>query len=87
MSKPSDILLDVIRRERIPYQDPERLFLVLGLFLSGRISTGKAAELLGLRVDELWLLLKKLGVNYEVIDEEEAEEEVEAYKRLLKGSL
>ena len=53
-------MLDVVRRGRIPYRDPERFFLVLGLLLPGRISIGKAAESLDLRVDELLLLLKNL---------------------------
>ena len=76
-------ILEIIKR--VPYRDPERLFLVLRLLLSGRISMGKAAELLGLRIDELWLMLRRLGVEYEVVNEEEAEEEIEAYKRLLKN--
>ncbi len=46
---------------------------------------GKAAELLGIRIDELWMVLRRLGVQYEVVDEEEAEEEIEAYKRLFKS--
>ncbi|MEB3862200.1 MAG: UPF0175 family protein [Desulfurococcales archaeon] len=79
-------ILEIIRSERVPYWDPERLFLVLGLLLTGRISMGKAAELLGIRIDELWLMLRRLGVEYEVVDEEEAEEEIEAYKRLFKSS-
>lgn len=87
MPEHSDALLDIIRKEKVPYQDPEKLFLVLGLLLSGRISMEKAADLLGLRIDELWLLLKKLNIKYKVIDEEEAKEEVEAYRRLLKGGL
>ncbi|MCE4608544.1 MAG: hypothetical protein F7B61_06280 [Caldisphaeraceae archaeon] len=51
MSKPNDTLLDTLRREKILYKDPERLFLVLRLFLLGYISMG--TELLGLRVDGL----------------------------------
>ena len=78
-------ILEIIRSEKVPYRDPERLFLVLGLLLSGRISMGKAAELLGIRIDELWLMLRRLGVEYEVVDGEEAEEEIEAYKRLFKS--
>ncbi len=87
MSKPGDALLEVINREKVPYKDPERLFLVLGLLLSGRISMGKAAELLGLRVDELWILLRKLGVKYEIIDTEEADEEVDAYRKIFENSV
>lgn len=46
---------------------------------------GKAAELLNLRVDELWLLLKDLGIRYSIVDEEEIEEELDAYERIFKG--
>ncbi len=79
-------LREVIERERVPYPDKERLFTVLGLLLSGRISLGKAAELLGLRIDDLWILMHKLGIKYSVLDEEEVEEELNAYKKVFKGS-
>jgi len=78
-------LREVIERERVPYPDKEKLFTVLGLLLSGRISLGKAAELLGLRVDDLWMLMHKLGVKYSILDEEEVEEELNEYKRIFKS--
>ena len=80
-------LREIIRRERVPYSDKEKLFIVLGLLLSGRISLGKAAELLGLRVDDFWLLMNKLGVKYSILDEEEVEEELDAYRRIFKSSV
>ncbi len=43
-------------------------------------------RLLGLRVDELWLLLRRLGVEYQVVDEGEAEEELYAYGQVFPGS-
>ena len=46
---------------------------------------GKAAELLGLRVDDLWILLHKIGIKYTILDEEEVEEEMDEYKRIFKG--
>jgi len=52
-------LREIIERERVPYPDKEKLFMVLGLLLSGRISLGKAAELLGLRIDDLWIFMQK----------------------------
>ncbi len=79
-------LREVVERERVSYPDKERLFMVLGLLLSGRISMGKAAELLGVRVDELWLLMQELGIKYSIVDEEEVEEELDAYKRVFKNS-
>ena len=80
-------LREIIRRERVPYPDKEKLFIVLGLLLSGRISLSKAAELLGLRVDDFWLLMYKLGVKYSILDEEEVEEELDAYRRIFKSSI
>ena len=79
-------LREVIERERVPYPDKEKLFMVLGLLLSGRMSMGKAAELLGMRVDELWLPIQELGIEYSIMDEEEVEEELDAYKRVFKSS-
>ncbi|RLE94640.1 MAG: hypothetical protein DRN04_02805 [Thermoprotei archaeon] len=79
-------LKKVIERERVSYPDKEKLFMVLGLLLSGRISTGKAAELLSMRVDELWLLLRELGIKYSIMDEEEVEEELDAYRSIFKSS-
>ncbi len=78
-------LAEILRRERVPYHDKERLYTVLGLLLSGRISLGKASDLLGIRVDELWDILRYLGVDYPLLDEEEAEEEIEAYRRIFKS--
>ncbi len=79
-------LRKLIERERVPYSDKEKLFTVLGLLLSGRISIGKAAELLGLRVDDFWLLMHRLGIRYSMLDEEEVEEEADAYKRVFKSN-
>ncbi len=79
-------LREFLERERTPYPDRERLFIVLGLLLAGRISSGKAAELLDLRIDELWDLLRKLDVKYSLFDEEEVEEELDAYRKAFEGS-
>ena len=79
-------LKEIIKRERVPYPDKEKLFTVLGLLLSGRISLGKAAELLGLRVDDLWILMHRLGIKYSILDEEEVEEELDAYRRIFESS-
>ena len=62
------------------------MFTVLGLLLSNRISLGKAAELLGLRIDQLWILLRKLGMEYTIYNDEEVEEELEAYQRVFEES-
>jgi len=79
-------LEELIEREKVSYPDKKRLFMVLGLLLSGRISMGKAAELLGLRIDDLWILMQELGIKYSILDEEEIEEELDAYRRIFKSS-
>ena len=79
-------LREIIERERVPYPDKEKLFTVLGLLLSGRISLGKAAELLGLRIDDLWILMHRLGVRCSILDAEEVEEELDAYRRIFKNN-
>ncbi len=78
-------LKEVLEKERLPYPDRERLFIVLGLLLNGRISSGKAAELLDLRIDEFWNLLRKLGVKYDLLDEEEIEEEIDVYRKVFES--
>ena len=79
-------LKKIIEQERVSYPDKEKFFTVLGLLLSNRISIGKASELLGLRVDDLLLLMYKLGIKYSILNEEEIEEELNAYRRVFKGS-
>ena len=79
-------LKKIIEQERVSYPDKERFFTVLGLLLSDRISIGKASELLGLRVDDLLLLMHKLGIKYSILDEEEIKEELNAYRRVFKSS-
>jgi hypothetical protein len=34
----------------------------------------------GLRVDDLWVLMYRLGVRYSILSEEEVEEELDVYK-------
>jgi len=72
-------LKSVLEHVYVPYKDKEKLFIVLGLLLSGKISAGKAAELLGLRIDELWELLDDLNIDYFPIDEREIEFELKGY--------
>jgi len=54
------------------YREKERFLKVVGLLVSHQITFGKAAELLGMRMEELAFLLDKLGVEYSLLDEEEA---------------
>lgn len=80
-------LKEILKKERVSYPDKERLFLVLGLLLSGKISMGKAADLLEIRIDDLWKILDELNIKYSIYNEKEVEEEVESFKRIFKGSI
>jgi predicted HTH domain antitoxin len=55
-----------------------REFSVLGLYLDRRISSGKAAELLGIRKREFIRLLARRKIPYFDYTEEELEEEFQA---------
>ncbi len=83
----AESLADILEGERIPYRDKARFYSVLGLLLSARISLGKASDLLGIRIDELWEMLDELGIRYQMLDyEEEVKKEIQSYKRLFKSS-
>lgn len=56
-----------------------REFSVLGLYLERRISSGKAAELLGMRKREFIRLLARKGIPYFDYTDEELEEEFRAF--------
>jgi len=59
-------------------------FLVIGLYQEGRISSGRAAELLGMSKREFIRLLARKGVPYFAYSSEELAEEfkaVEAWKK------
>ncbi|MGQ4834172.1 MAG: UPF0175 family protein [Candidatus Asgardarchaeia archaeon] len=66
------------------YSEKEKFFKVLGLLVARQISLAKAAELLGLRRDEFIFLLDKLNIEYSYLDEEEAQREKSAVKRMLE---
>ncbi|AIU69738.1 hypothetical protein TEU_04965 [Thermococcus eurythermalis] len=67
------------------YREKERFLKVIGLLVSHQITFEKAAELLDMRLDELAFLLDKLGVEYSLLDEEEARLESESAHRILNN--
>ncbi len=66
------------------YEEKERFFKVLGLLVSHQITFEKAAELLKLDREKLAFLLDLLEIDYSFLDEEEANLEKEAVKKLLE---
>lgn len=67
------------------YREKERFLKVIGLLVSHQITFEKAAGLLNMRLDELAFLLDKLGVEYSLLDEEEAGLELKEAKGILEG--
>jgi len=65
------------------YREKERFLKVIGLLVSHQITFEKAAELLNMSFSELAFLLDKLGIEYSLLDDEEAELEVKEAKRLM----
>ncbi len=64
------------------YEEKERFFKVVGLLVSHQITFEKAAELLGMRLEELSFLIDKLGIEYSLIDEDEAKLELSELKKI-----
>lgn len=65
------------------YREKERFLKVVGLLVSHQITFEKAAELLDMRLEELAFLLDKIGVEYSLLDEEEARLEMEEADKLM----
>jgi len=66
------------------YGEKERFLKVIGLLVSHQVTFEKAAELLNMKLDELAFLLDKLGVEYSLLDSEEAELERDEAKRIME---
>ena len=67
-------------------EDHARLLLAIDLYMSGKVSLGRAAELAGLSYDEFWEALRERGLRIRVGPKslEEARAEYEAAKRFLR---
>jgi predicted HTH domain antitoxin len=77
---PAPLLQLGITREDISQRVTE--WLVLSLFTEGRISSGKAGQLLGISRIEFLALLRKHGIAYVDYTEEELAEEWQAVRDL-----
>lgn len=77
---PAPLLRLGISREEISSRVAE--WLVLSLFVEGRISSGKAGQLLGISRIEFLALLRKLGVAYVDYTEDELADEWQAVAEL-----
>jgi predicted HTH domain antitoxin len=77
---PAPLLRLGISREEISHRVTE--WLVLSLFVEGRISSGKAGQLLGISRIEFLALLRKHGIAYVDYTEDELADEWQAVARL-----
>jgi predicted HTH domain antitoxin len=64
--------------------EKERFLLVLGLLASRTVTLGKAAEVMGMPLQEFSTLLRTIGFKYSYLDEKELKKELKASKSLLK---
>jgi len=65
-------------------KEKERFLVVLGLLASRTVTLAKAAEVLGMSRVEFSAVLRSIGFRYSYLDEDEALNEVDASKELLK---
>jgi len=77
---PYSLLEYGLRAEEIQQQVAE--WLTLSLFVDGRVSSGKAASLLGLSRIQFLQLLRRRGISYIDYAPEEMAEELTAVKAL-----
>ncbi len=64
------------------YKKKENFFTVLGLLFTRQITLAKAAELLEMSRDELSNILRRMGLEYSYLTEEEAHQERMVSERL-----
>jgi predicted HTH domain antitoxin len=75
-------LVDLLEELNRPVRQAARELIVLELYRQGEVSSGKAAELLGLRREEFIRHASKQGIPYFQLDGEELEREIEASRKL-----
>ncbi len=83
---PAELAEELGLRDPRELEEHARLLLAIDLYMGGRISLGRAAELAGLSYDGFWEALRERGLRIRAGPRslEEAEAEYEAVKRFLK---
>jgi predicted HTH domain antitoxin len=74
-------LVNVLQLTPGRLEDTLKDYLVLALYWRHEISSGKAAELLGMRLVEFLQYASRLGIPYIDMDEEELKAEIEAARK------
>lgn len=83
VSIPKDLLGIALGLNEQKVQKEFKEWLIISLFQEGRISSGKATDLLKLKKREFLNLLDKKGIAHFNYSSQEWEEELEAAKKLI----
>lgn len=75
-------LVDLLENLHRPVKQAARELIVLELYRQGEVTSGKAAELLGLQREEFIRHASKQGIPYFQLEGDELEREIEASKKL-----
>jgi predicted HTH domain antitoxin len=75
-------LVDLLEELHRPVKQAARELIVLELYRQGELSSGRAAQLLGLEREEFIRHASKQGIPYFQLEGEELEREIDASKKL-----
>ncbi|PYQ89281.1 MAG: hypothetical protein DMG02_14100 [Acidobacteria bacterium] len=75
-------LVDLLEELQRPAKEAARELIVLELYRQGEVSSGRAAQLMGLGREEFIRYASKLGIPYFQLDGEELQRELDAIKKL-----
>ena len=75
-------LVELLEELRLPVKEAARELIVLELYRRGELSSGKAAQLLGMRRDEFIKYASERGIPYLQLTPEELRREIENSKSL-----
>ena len=75
-------LVDLLEELQRPAKEAARELIVLELYRQGEVSSGRAAQLLGMEREEFIRYANKQGVPYFQLEGEELQRELDAVKKL-----
>ncbi|PYR07015.1 MAG: hypothetical protein DMG00_17510 [Acidobacteria bacterium] len=75
-------LVDLLEELQRPAKEAARELIVLELYRQGEVSSGRAAQLLGMEREEFIRYASKQGIPYFQLQGEELQQELDAIKKL-----
>jgi len=75
-------LVELLEELQRPARKAARELIVLGLYRQGEVSSGRAAQLLGMEREEFIRHASKQGIPYFQLEAEELQREVDAFRKL-----